>query len=113
LKRDFHKLERPQRQVSLPRFSVLIRTILSPDARQVSATAQTQSTAFPHAGLTLCKTCEKLIFFVRKVNGDSYLQCVEKKFVKTPLIYNTENRMILTVRSSMLVWYWVSGFGWQ
>jgi len=35
----------------------------------------------------MCKTCEKHFFFARKVNADSNLQQVEKKFHKTQLIY--------------------------
>jgi len=34
----------------------------------------------------MCKTCSKQIFFVRKVNADSNLYQVEKKFSKTGLI---------------------------
>jgi len=48
---------------------------------------KTQSTAFPQNALTMCKTCSKQIFFVRKVNADSNLYQVEKKFSKTGLIY--------------------------
>jgi len=34
----------------------------------------------------MCKTCEKQFFFVRKLNTDSNLYYVEKKFSKTGLI---------------------------
>ena len=44
----------------------------------------------------MCKSCRKLFFFVRKANNHSHLQHVEKKSGKTPLIYNTDNRMIYT-----------------
>jgi hypothetical protein len=41
-----------------------------------------QFTAFPQNELTMCKTCLKKVFFVRKVNADSNLYQVEKKFQK-------------------------------
>ena len=47
---------------------------------------QIESTAYPQNKLTLCKTCSKQIFFVRKLNADSDLRKVEKKFPKMPLI---------------------------
>jgi len=47
---------------------------------------QIQSTAFPQNEVVMCKTCEKQFFFVRKLNADSNLYCVEKKFSKTGLI---------------------------
>jgi len=34
----------------------------------------------------MCKTCEEKFIFARKVNADSNLQQVEKKFYKTQLI---------------------------
>jgi len=45
-----------------------------------------QSTTFPHNGFMMCKTCEKQIFFVRKLNTDSDLGYVEKKSPKSGLI---------------------------
>lgn len=47
---------------------------------------EVQSTAFPQNRITLCKTCEKETFFVRKVNRYSDLYQVEKKIVKMRLI---------------------------
>jgi len=46
--------------------------------------SQTQFTTFPQSAFTMCKTCEKLFFFVRKANSDSNLQQVEKKSAKHP-----------------------------
>jgi len=48
-----------------------------------------QLTRFPQSELAMCKTCEEHFFFARKVNDDSGLRQVEKKFAKRRLILGT------------------------